>query len=170
MKVKTLLESLVKINKNDAIVCLHHPEGDRVTFVCGYEKNVWLESEKEDPGEYKMCTDRSTVGWLIYTLGFVDPNSHIHLHTEDGEEALFVVSFISPQKYSNIICLEAESDNDMCFELENRFGNALEDYEDELEFYSDLLDKGITVEMVEKYLGKSQAEHMKIFCEEHGLI
>lgn len=38
MKVKTLLESLVKINKNDAIVCLHHPEGDRVTFVCGYEK------------------------------------------------------------------------------------------------------------------------------------
>ena len=70
MKVKTLLESLVKINKNDAIVCLHHPEGDRVTFVCGYEKNVWLESEKEDPGEYKMCTDRSTVGWLIYTLGY----------------------------------------------------------------------------------------------------
>lgn len=114
MKVKTLLESLVKINKNDAIVCLHHPEGDRVTFVCGYEKNVWLESEKEDPGEYKMCTDRSTVGWLIYTLGFVDPNSHIHLHTEDGEEALFVVSFISPQKNTVILFVWKQNQTTIC--------------------------------------------------------
>ena len=40
MKVKTLLESLVKINKNDAIVCLHHPEGDRVTLYVDMKKRL----------------------------------------------------------------------------------------------------------------------------------
>lgn len=54
-------------------------------------------------------------------------------------------------------------------ELEERFENAIEDYSDEADFYSDLLEMGIDANMVHKYLGAKQADHMIEFCKSQGL-
>lgn len=36
--------------------------------------------------------------------------------------------------------------------------------------YMEMLECGIDVDMVRKYLGTDAADHMQTFCEEHGLI
>ena len=59
---------------------------------------------------------------------------------------------------------------------ENMIKNkVLEKYENanewnELDFYMDLLDDGIDVDMVRKYMGEDTADVMAEFCEEHGLV
>lgn len=40
----------------------------------------------------------------------------------------------------------------------------------ELDFYTDLLETGITVDMVRKYMNDETADHMRDFCKEHGLL
>ena len=59
---------------------------------------------------------------------------------------------------------------DLGNELEERFRNAAENQLDELDFYMDLLEIGITVEHVRRYMGEEAAKHMEEFCEEHGLV
>lgn len=66
--------------------------------------------------------------------------------------------------------LETENDNDMREEIQARFDTALEDGKDELDVYSEMLETGIDIKMVRKYLGDDVADHMKDFCKEHGLI
>lgn len=66
--------------------------------------------------------------------------------------------------------METESENDIGEEIGVRFENALENWDDELDFYMDLIETGITVDMVRKYMDDETADHMKTFCEEHGLI
>lgn len=61
-------------------------------------------------------------------------------------------------------------DNDMREEIQARFDAALEDGKDELDVYSEMLETGIDIKMVRKYLGDDVADHMKDFCKEHGLI
>lgn len=58
--------------------------------------------------------------------------------------------------------LETENDNDMREEIQ--------DGKDELDVYSEMLETGIDIKMVRKYLGDDAADHMKDFCKEHGLI
>lgn len=50
------------------------------------------------------------------------------------------------------------------------FDAALEDGKDDLDVYSEMLETGIDIKMVRKYLGDDVADHMKDFCKEHGLI
>ena len=59
---------------------------------------------------------------------------------------------------------------DMREEIQARFDAALEDGKDELDVYSEMLETGIDIKMVRKYLGDDAADHMKDFCKEHGLI
>ena len=95
-------------------------------------------------------------------------NAEVTLHNRFGEPVLFVVALASDD---NKVWLETESDNDMSSELSARFENALENQIDELDFYLEKLSEiGITVDMVRKYMGDEIANHMKEFCEEHGLI
>lgn len=63
-----------------------------------------------------------------------------------------------------------KNDNDMREEIQARFDAALEDGKDELDVYSEMLETGIDIKMVRKYLGDDAADHMKDFCKEHGLI
>lgn len=35
---------------------------------------------------------------------------------------------------------------------------------------AEMLETGIDIKMVRKYLGDDVADHMKVFCIEHGLI
>lgn len=48
--------------------------------------------------------------------------------------------------------------------------DTIEDGKDELDVYSEMLETGIDIKMVRKYLGDDVADHMKDFCKEHGLI
>lgn len=66
--------------------------------------------------------------------------------------------------------LETESDNDMAKEIQAHLNVAIEDGEDELDVYASMLESGIGVDMVRRHLGDEPADHMKVFCEEHGLI
>lgn len=91
----------------------------------------------------------------------------VRLHHREGEELLFALAF---QNDDTIIVLETENDNDMREEIQARFDAALEDGKDELDVYSEMLETGIDIKMVRKYLGDDAADHMKDFCKEHGLI
>lgn len=56
-----------------------------------------------------------------------------------------------------------KNDNDMREEIQARFDAALEDGKDELDVYSEMLETGIDIKMVRKYLGDDAADHMKDF-------
>lgn len=107
------------------------------------------------------------VSRLIERLTKMNPGADVKLHSIYGESALFVMA---RQNDNNTVWLETESDCDMGAELGERFKVASEDGLDELDFYSELLDMGITIEMVRKYMGNETADHMHEFCYGHGLI
>jgi hypothetical protein len=54
--------------------------------------------------------------------------------------------------------------------LKRLFRNAVISQQDELEFYSGILSMGYTVDMVRNLIGAETAEHMYIFCVNHGLL
>ena len=106
-----------------------------------------------------------TVKTLIEKLSHYNKDAIIHLHHREGEELLFALAF---QNDDTIVVLETENDNDMREEIQVRFDAAL-DGRDELDVYSEMLETGIDIKMVRKYLGDDVADHMKDFCKEHGL-
>ena len=108
-----------------------------------------------------------TVKYLMEQLSKMNPEARVVLHHPLGKEALFCVSLHND---NTKVWLEDASDNDMEAELEARFEYAFEKGIDELDFYMDLLETGITIEMVQECMGKAHANHMKQFCEEHGLL
>lgn len=108
-----------------------------------------------------------TVGKMINLLKTMNPKAEVKLHERFGEPVLFVVAL---QNDENTVWLETESDNDMAAEIEARFENASEKQLDELDFYMDMLETGIDVGMVRKYMGNEAADHMLGFCRNHGLI
>ena len=55
-------------------------------------------------------------------------------------------------------------------DLTDAFQHAVENQEDELDFYMRLLEKGISVRYVERYVSADAANHMREFCMEHGLL
>ena len=96
-----------------------------------------------------------------------DEDAEIKMHSRDGEPLLFAVRLANDKKN---IWLESESDNDMREEISARFENAIENQIDELDFYFDLLETGIDIAMVRKYMGDERANHMEEYCKKHGLI
>ena len=107
-----------------------------------------------------------TVGTLIKHLEKFDKNEIVHLHAYDGEPVLFTVA--STNKPG--VWLETESDNDMAAEISARLEDAAENGIDESGVYGLMLEQGIDVDMVRKYMGNEVADHMQEYCEEHGLI
>ena len=107
-----------------------------------------------------------TVKTLIEKLSHYNKDAIIRLHHREGEELLFALAF---QNDDTIVVLETENDNDMREEIQVRFDAAL-DGRDELDVQSEMLETGIDIKMVRKYLGDDVADHMKDFCKEHGLI
>ena len=66
--------------------------------------------------------------------------------------------------------IEAYLTKDMGEAISARIQQALENDEDELDFYMEMLESGIDVEMVRKFVSNEAADHMQEFCEEHGLL
>lgn len=104
---------------------------------------------------------------LIKELQKMNPEAEVRVGDYHGSVALFVLARLNDDK---IVWIESEEDVDMETELEARYENAIEEQMDELDFYMDLLEIGITVDMVREYMDDEHADHMKKFCEEHGLI
>lgn len=108
-----------------------------------------------------------TVEKLIKQLQEFNPKATVKMHHRDAEPVLFVMGIVGDEER---VWLESESDNDMGSEIGARFDAASEYWESELDFYMDLLETGIDVDMVRKYMDDEIADHMKEFCEEHGLL
>lgn len=95
-----------------------------------------------------------TVKTLIEKLSHYNKNAIVRLHHREGEELLFALAF---QNDDTTVVLETENDNDMREEIQARFDAALEDGKDELDVYSEMLETGIDIKMVRKYLGDDEA-------------
>lgn len=108
-----------------------------------------------------------TVKTIMELLNKMDPEARVLLHNRNGKESLFLSSL---QNDPSVVWIETEDDADMNAELKGRFEAAEESCMDETEFYQELLETGITVEMVSHYMGDDIGIHMREFCEEHGLM
>lgn len=97
----------------------------------------------------------------------MDQNAIVRLNGAMGEEVLFIKKHAADQ---SLVWLETESDVDLEKIIKDRLNEALINGEDETDVYSELLESGINLDMVEKYLGSGQADHMEACCREHGLI
>ena len=109
---------------------------------------------------------------LIQYLEKKNPEARVMLNYKDGNECLFCVSEVGKD---DVVWLEGEKDIDLEKELKARFENALETGMDELDFYMDLLEIGITPEMILVHCKDMPSafcmeSHMRKFCKEHGLI
>lgn len=54
--------------------------------------------------------------------------------------------------------------------IAGKFKRATEEWNDETDFYMDLLEIGIDVNLVRKHMGDETAEHMESYCKDHGLL
>lgn len=104
---------------------------------------------------------------MIEQLEKLDPEAEVKVGHHTGNPVLFV---LAAKNIPGTVWLETEFDCDLKAELDARWENAIEEQPDELDFYIDLLEMGITIDIVRRYRGDEDADHMKEFCEEHGLI
>ncbi len=58
----------------------------------------------------------------------------------------------------------------MAYEIQKMFDDAVDDDKDELAMYTEMLEWGIDLDMVYKYLGCDACDHMLTFCDKYGLI
>lgn len=107
-----------------------------------------------------------TVERLIVQLLDYNPKAVVRLNDRRGEIALFALTL---QDDDNIVWLEGKDDIDLGEEISARFERANEIQMDELDFFIDLLDTGITLEDIELYC-PDKYEYSKTFMEEHGLV
>lgn len=89
------------------------------------------------------------------------------VYDENDNEILFTCSLVND---NHMMWLETEQDADMVTEIQSRFNDAVEHGVDETEVYENMLESGINVDMVRKYMGDEAADHMQNYCEEHGLL
>ena len=104
---------------------------------------------------------------VIQKLTKMNPEAEVRLNDFNGETVLFINARTDNP---DVVWIDGEEDFDLGEEISARYERAIEEQMDELDFYMDLLEIGITVEMVRKYMDDEHADIMKKFCEEHGLI
>lgn len=155
MNNRYFVSRLEKMN-SQAKMRMHERFGNLIGRVSTMNGGIALLEEKDSD---------LTVERAVSFLRHCDPESI--MTDEKGNPILFVNAV---QGESDSIWLQTEQDVDMKEELRARFEHAVEDQVDEIEFYQELLDTGITADLVQKYLEEETAEHMKEICEEHGLM
>ena len=103
---------------------------------------------------------------MIEELKKYNPEAEVKLHHREGNNALFVLGYVSDE---NIVVIEDKSDSDLGSELHTRFTDASEQQLDELDFFMDLLETGFTLEDIKLNL-PDRYEYAKKFMEDHALI
>ena len=104
---------------------------------------------------------------LIERLSKFNPEAEVRLNDYCGETALFVNARANDD---SVVWIDGENDIDMGSEISARFENSPKVFKNDLEFYTDLLETGITVDMVRKYMGANYADMMQKVCKENGLL
>lgn len=107
-----------------------------------------------------------TVKRLIKQLENYKPKAEVRLNDCRGTTALFAVALANND---DLVWIEGKDDIDLGEEISARFERASEIQMDELDFFIDLLDMGITLEDIKVYCS-DKYEYSKTFMEEHGLI
>lgn len=110
-----------------------------------------------------------TVGRMIKELQKYDAKAEVRLHGWEGKKALFVVACTNRPELHNTVVIEDISDNDMYEELSAMFDYAGEKQLDELDFFMDLIEIGITLDDIKKFV-PDKYDYSKQFMEEHGMI
>lgn len=83
---------------------------------------------------------------------------------------MFQIGFLKSMNFAmTVFCIDY-SGNVLREYLENKFATASDEYDDETNFYMELIEAGITVEHVLEIMGDSTAITMMMFCKEHGLL
>lgn len=107
-----------------------------------------------------------TVERLIKQLENYNPKAEVRLNDRRGTTALFAVALADND---NFVWIEGKDDIDLGEEISARFERASEIQMDELDFFMDLIDMGITLKDIELYCPDKYG-YSKEFMEEHGLI
>lgn len=100
----------------------------------------------------------------------INDNTQIKL---DGLNVLFVCKYLTQADINmntdGTIVIETSDDIDMTSELYERFKDAANNQLDELDFFMELMENGITLQDIKKFLPEKY-EYSKKFMQEHGLI
>lgn len=162
MKTKTLIRRLQEIECNpNAPLHLYTLDGPTVHTCVTNDNAVCLYSSDNSKIE------PMTIVQLIDCMKTLNsPEADVRLDKPNGEVALFCIALID----NETAWLEGEFDTDLREEISVRFQDAIEDGTDEVDVYGDMLECGIDVDMVRRYMGNNVADTMKKFCEEHGLV
>lgn len=107
-----------------------------------------------------------TVERLIKQLENYNLKAEVRLNDCRGTTALFSVALADND---DIVWIEGKDDIDLGEEISARFERENEIQMDELDFFIDLLDMGITLKDIELYC-PDKYEYSKTFMEDHGLI
>lgn len=107
-----------------------------------------------------------TVERLIKQLEKCNPKAEVRLNDSRGTTALFAVALAGKD---DLVWIEGKADIDLGEEITARFEKAAEDQMDELDFFMDLINMGITLEDIKEHC-PDRYEYSKTFMSEHGLI
>ena len=107
-----------------------------------------------------------TVERLIKQLENYNPKAKVKLNDCRGTTALFALAMANDD---NLVWIEGKDDIDLGEEISARFENANETQMDELDFFIDLLEMGITLDDIKTFC-PDKYEYSKVFMEDHGLI
>ena len=107
-----------------------------------------------------------TVERLIKQLEKCNPKAEVRLNNSRGTTALFALSMKDKEDF---VWIEGKADIDLGEEIAARFEKAAEEQMDELDFFMDLMDTGITLDDI-KECCPDRYEYSKAFMVEHGLV
>lgn len=162
MKAKVMLKALENM-REDAIIC----------FGAGHERDMVRGLAQLQPNEMALgLMDKVTRGYdVLITVDILREAlkrccDKVVVKTYKGLEVLCVSSHAA----GHLVCVETEADVDMPSRLKEIWDNAVAKGLDEDAVYSELLNKGITPEVVKKYDSKEHGLHMARYCVEHGLM
>ena len=96
----------------------------------------------------------------------LNPDANVKLHGKCGESALFI---LGTKNDNETIWIESESDVNMKEEISERF-KCINECDNAIDYYADMLDLGITPTMVGKYIGKEYEMRMLIDCASYNLL
>lgn len=167
MTVKALMERINNLTlETDAVIRFGGPYSE--AYLSGMQKSAFIFI----PMPKKLflqasCSDKNkiTVKRLMNFLKGCDEDMVVY--DENGNEILFTCSLVND---NHMMWLETEQNADMVAEIQSRFDDAVEHGVDETEVYENMLESGINVDMVRKYMGNEIADHMQDYCEEHELL
>ena len=162
MKAKAMLKAL-KNMREDAIICFG--AGHKPNWVRGF-----AQFSQDDKTLYLMDEAPGTQGMMITVEILRDV---LEQGRDDAVVKIFdnlEVLFMTSHAAGHLVYVETEADIDMPSKLKEIWDNAVAEGLDEDAVYSELLDRGITPEVVKMYDSREHGLHMAKYCIEHGLM